>query len=126
MKYIFLFFAAFEFFAGSLMITATPEKLDQTFPGLNIGSEPMHFIFGFGSAISALALISVFGAFIKDRLALIALTTGFLFYNAMAAYNSFFASVAPEVLINGAYAHSVFVTAFLIVLYRLIFIKKED
>lgn len=114
LKYVYLLFAALELLGGILMRKATADTLAERFGGRFIEPEAMGIYTGFSNALITLAIISVFGFFLKERIAKIGLSVGFAFYNTMAAINCFGAIIARESYQIPGILHSIFGVLFVV------------
>ena len=114
LKFVYLLFAALELLGGFLARNTTADTLFERFGGRYIEPEAMGVFSGFSNALITLAIISVFGFFLKERLAKLGLCVGFAFYNIMAAINCFNALIAKETYQIPGVLHTIFGVLFII------------
>ncbi len=113
MKFIFLTFGLFELMMGYGQLSTNASELD-------LGQAGYQFVQAFGLAITVIGIISVFGVVIKEKIAKIALSTGFFIYNTVTAYGCLVVLSASGDFVLPGIIHTLFATAFGINLIRLI------
>ncbi len=113
LKFVYLLFAALELLGGFMARNATADTLFERFGGRYIEPEAMGVFTGFSNALIAIAIISVFGFFVKERIAKLGLSLGFAFYNVMAAINCFNALIAKETYLVPGVLHTIFGVLFI-------------
>ena len=113
---IYLFYAVFEVLAGYTLLLTPLNELNVQFPDLALPETGLHFVRGFGAAIFSLGIISVCAIFSESLKALRGINLGFALYNAYAAYNSFYTSTSPEVLLPYVFVHGGFAIVFFVLL----------
>ena len=124
-RILFILFGLFELYAAYGYLTATPASLMARLDGLTIDDTAMGFATGFGAAIATMGAISLFGAFVRERIARIGMIVPFIAYNALAAVGCFTSDIARETYFVAGVIHSVFTALFLISFLWIVF-RKDD